>query len=228
MSWNFKNLCLILQFPYNFGIINVGAPACGANAAMRAFVRLALTSGYGVMGIHYGFDGLVHDNVRINTNAHTFLKHTHGTPWRRICYGWSVVSFVGETDVMDRGARLGWIRRNKNRNQQVGSCSRSIVCEKSNLRVNDTRYCLNHPSVVAGPWFLGQGRRRQPMANFFLKKRHENEKKLGQTHPLCAASANDVIMYWTNILTVPKCDRKTMNDNRWKQYVEKTFCIPWQ
>ena len=63
-----------MQFPYNFGIINVGAPACGANAAMRAFVRLALTSGYGVMGIHYGFDGLVHDNVRINTNAHTFLK----------------------------------------------------------------------------------------------------------------------------------------------------------
>ena len=28
-------------------------------------MRLALTNGYGVMGIHYGFDGLVHDNVSI-------------------------------------------------------------------------------------------------------------------------------------------------------------------
>ena len=116
----FKVVYLILQFPYNFGIINVGAPACGANAAMRAFVRLALTSGYGVMGIHYGFDGLIHDNVRIRKNTHTFLKFN----LRRILLskmnGSFVVHLVGETDVMDRGARLGWIGRNKNRNQQVG------------------------------------------------------------------------------------------------------------
>lgn len=54
---------MLLQFPYNLGLMNVGAPACGVNAAMRAFVRLALTNGYGVMGIHFGFDGLVQDNV---------------------------------------------------------------------------------------------------------------------------------------------------------------------
>jgi 6-phosphofructokinase 1 len=53
------------KVPYNFGLINVGAPACGMNAAMRAFVRLALTNGYGVTGIHYGFEGLMNDNVSI-------------------------------------------------------------------------------------------------------------------------------------------------------------------
>ena len=35
------------------------------NAAARAFVRLALTRGYGVLGIHYGFEGLLSDQVRI-------------------------------------------------------------------------------------------------------------------------------------------------------------------
>jgi len=50
-------------FPYNLGVMTVGAPACGMNAAMRAFVRLALTNGYGVLGIHYGFEGLINDHV---------------------------------------------------------------------------------------------------------------------------------------------------------------------
>jgi 6-phosphofructokinase 1 len=50
-------------FPYNLGLMNVGAPACGVNSAMRAFVRLALTNGYGVQGIHFGFEGLVQENV---------------------------------------------------------------------------------------------------------------------------------------------------------------------
>lgn len=64
----FNSLSFFLnpQFPYNFGVMNVGAPACGMNAAMRSFVRLALTNGYGVMGIHYGFDGLVQEHVSYN------------------------------------------------------------------------------------------------------------------------------------------------------------------
>ena len=33
------------------------------NAAGRAFVRLAMSHGYGVISIRYGFDGLVKDNV---------------------------------------------------------------------------------------------------------------------------------------------------------------------
>src|SRR6218665_126664 len=41
----------------------VGAPACGMNAAARAFVRVGLTEGYGALGIHYGFEGLVNDDV---------------------------------------------------------------------------------------------------------------------------------------------------------------------
>ncbi|GAA28132.2 6-phosphofructokinase [Clonorchis sinensis] len=45
------------------GILNVGAPACGVNAAMRSFARLAITKGYVVVGIHEGFLGLVNGAV---------------------------------------------------------------------------------------------------------------------------------------------------------------------
>lgn len=44
--------------------MSVGAPSCGMNAAMRAFVRLSLTRGYGVIGIHDGFEGLVTDDIQ--------------------------------------------------------------------------------------------------------------------------------------------------------------------
>ena len=43
--------------------MNVGAPSCDQNAAMRPFVRLALSNEYGVLGIHYGFEGFLNDNV---------------------------------------------------------------------------------------------------------------------------------------------------------------------
>jgi len=33
------------------------------NAAGRAFVRLSLNLGYGIIGVHYGFEGLIQDNV---------------------------------------------------------------------------------------------------------------------------------------------------------------------
>ncbi|KAF7257837.1 hypothetical protein EG68_04735 [Paragonimus skrjabini miyazakii] len=45
------------------GIINVGAPACGVNATMRSFARLAITKGYAVWGVHEGFLGLVNDDL---------------------------------------------------------------------------------------------------------------------------------------------------------------------
>ena len=45
--------------------MNVGAPACGINAAVRAFVRLGLTYGYGVIGIHDSFEGLIAGNVSV-------------------------------------------------------------------------------------------------------------------------------------------------------------------
>jgi 6-phosphofructokinase 1 len=49
----------LAKCPFTLGVMYVGAPACGMNAAARAFVRIALTQGYKVLGIHYGFEGLV-------------------------------------------------------------------------------------------------------------------------------------------------------------------------
>lgn len=47
------------------GVMNVGAPACGVNAAMRSFARLAITKGYTVLGIHEGFSGLMRNDVKV-------------------------------------------------------------------------------------------------------------------------------------------------------------------
>lgn len=43
--------------------MNIGSPACGMNAATRSFVRLAVTRGCRVLGIRFGFEGLIQDNV---------------------------------------------------------------------------------------------------------------------------------------------------------------------
>ncbi|KAL3315312.1 hypothetical protein Ciccas_006055 [Cichlidogyrus casuarinus] len=45
-------------------IINVGAPSCGVNAAMRSFIRLGIVTGYNVVGVLEGFDGLVADKLK--------------------------------------------------------------------------------------------------------------------------------------------------------------------
>ncbi len=46
------------------GVINIGAPACGMNAAVRSFVRNCIYRGDTVLGIHDGIEGLVAGNVR--------------------------------------------------------------------------------------------------------------------------------------------------------------------
>ena len=46
--------------------MSIGAPACGSNAAVRSFVRVALTKGYEVLGLHDSFDGLLYGNVRVS------------------------------------------------------------------------------------------------------------------------------------------------------------------
>jgi 6-phosphofructokinase 1 len=43
--------------------MNIGAPACGMNAVVRAAVRIGLFEGFGMKGIYGGLDGLVSDNV---------------------------------------------------------------------------------------------------------------------------------------------------------------------
>jgi len=62
----------MLRTRYNFNlhvqnkrlaIINVGAPACGMNAAMRAFVRMVVTHKFKALAINQGFQGLLHDEV---------------------------------------------------------------------------------------------------------------------------------------------------------------------
>jgi len=55
--------CMCVQTPYTLGIMYVGAPACGMNAAARAFVRMGLTQGCKVLGIRYGFEGLMQHDV---------------------------------------------------------------------------------------------------------------------------------------------------------------------
>ena len=58
------SLCLSVM-QYTLAVMNIGSPSCGMNAASRGFVRLALTRGCRVLGIRFGFEGLVQDNVII-------------------------------------------------------------------------------------------------------------------------------------------------------------------
>lgn len=59
----------VLIFPstcqggFNLGVMHIGAPACGMNAAVRSFVRNCIYRGDTVYGIHDGIDGLVEGNV---------------------------------------------------------------------------------------------------------------------------------------------------------------------
>lgn len=53
------------QGGFNLGVMHIGAPACGMNAAVRSFVRNCIYRGDTVYGIHDGIDGLVEGNVSI-------------------------------------------------------------------------------------------------------------------------------------------------------------------
>ncbi|KAG1680856.1 ATP-dependent 6-phosphofructokinase [Nymphon striatum] len=49
---------------FTLAVLNVGAPACGINAAVRSFVRNCLYRGDIVYGIHDGIDGLIEGNFQ--------------------------------------------------------------------------------------------------------------------------------------------------------------------
>lgn len=49
---------------YTLGVMHVGAPACGMNAAVRSFVRNCIYRGDTVVGIHDGVEGLIEGNVQ--------------------------------------------------------------------------------------------------------------------------------------------------------------------
>uniref|UniRef100_A0A674IXC9 ATP-dependent 6-phosphofructokinase n=1 Tax=Terrapene triunguis TaxID=2587831 RepID=A0A674IXC9_9SAUR len=64
-NWNVYKLLAHVRPPstksgYNLAVMNVGAPASGMNAAVRAAVRIGLIHGHKMLAVHDGFDGLAH------------------------------------------------------------------------------------------------------------------------------------------------------------------------
>lgn len=52
------------QYSYTFAVMNVGAPACGVNSAVRSFVRNGIWKGCKILGIQDGFEGLVKGDIK--------------------------------------------------------------------------------------------------------------------------------------------------------------------
>jgi len=84
----------------------IGAPACGMNAAARAFVRMGLTQGCKVLGIRYGFEGLMQHDV----SAYIRYKNC--------------VSDICSTDTLELYKRT----RNKKMPPSTFSCKLPFVC----------------------------------------------------------------------------------------------------
>lgn len=57
------NIATWLQEGITVAMMTIGAPACGMNSAIRSFVRMSLTAGLRVLGVHYGIEGLLQDQV---------------------------------------------------------------------------------------------------------------------------------------------------------------------
>ncbi|XP_067951868.1 ATP-dependent 6-phosphofructokinase-like [Watersipora subatra] len=52
------------QTKVTLGVVAVGAPACGANAAVRSFVRAALVKDHNVLGVYDSLNGLVNGKTK--------------------------------------------------------------------------------------------------------------------------------------------------------------------
>nr|XP_054505080.1 ATP-dependent 6-phosphofructokinase, muscle type isoform X2 [Agelaius phoeniceus] len=71
-NWNVYKLlahirpppCPCPQSGYTVAVMNVGAPAAGMNAAVRATVRIGLIHGHRMLAVHDGFEGLAFGMVR--------------------------------------------------------------------------------------------------------------------------------------------------------------------
>ena len=50
----------------NLAVINVGAPCCGVNAAVRSFVRTCISGGHNAYGIHTGIEGLIRGEFQLD------------------------------------------------------------------------------------------------------------------------------------------------------------------
>lgn len=51
------------HYSFTFAVINVGAPACGINSAVRSFVRHGVWKGCKILAINDGFSGLVNGDI---------------------------------------------------------------------------------------------------------------------------------------------------------------------
>ena len=49
----------------NLAVMNVGAPCCGANAAIRSFVRTCISGGHNAFGIQTGVEGLIKGEIHL-------------------------------------------------------------------------------------------------------------------------------------------------------------------
>jgi len=54
----------IKQLPYSIAILNVGAPAAGMNAAVRAATRSLIFNGFKVLAVQNGFEGFAKNEIR--------------------------------------------------------------------------------------------------------------------------------------------------------------------
>jgi len=54
-----------LQTNFNVAVLNVGAPAAGMNAAVRAAVRVGITEGHKMFAVIDGFEGFARGKVSI-------------------------------------------------------------------------------------------------------------------------------------------------------------------
>lgn len=66
---------------YNLGVMHIGAPAGGMNAATRAFVRMALFRGHNAWGIFEGMEGIVANEDSANMGLRQLT-------WSEV-YGWN-------------------------------------------------------------------------------------------------------------------------------------------
>lgn len=83
--------------------MNVGAPASGMNAAVRATVRIGLIHGHRMLAVHDGFEGLAFGMVRVQRG--TGRGKGEGRVWDAEIpegKGFGMVRFL-------QGMGLGWI-----------------------------------------------------------------------------------------------------------------------
>lgn len=60
-----KIVIFLLQTNFNVAVLNVGAPAAGMNAAVRAAVRVGITEGHKMFAVIDGFEGFSRGKVSI-------------------------------------------------------------------------------------------------------------------------------------------------------------------